>query len=121
MTIKLTPTLMALAYDLLNETEPFKGYNLPDSDEVKFIVARFSSDFARYQWDGSHHTIFMSKNAIGHLSTLLEKTAHEMIHMHLEETGAESRSVGKDTHNGAFRICAMQVCKAHGWDYKAFF
>jgi len=47
--------------------------------------------------------------------------SHEMIHLHLEATGMESRSGDANTHNMAFRKLAARVCKLHGFDPKAFY
>ena len=121
MTISLTIDIIASAYDLLNATEPFKSYSLPDSDDVKFFINKSRATFAKYQRVGNEHTITVSANAVGHLSTLLTTLAHEMIHLHLEETGAESKGGTENTHNGAFRICAAQICRIHGFDPKSFY
>lgn len=121
MTLPLTPDVLAAAYDFLAVTEPFCRWNLPDSEDVKFIVARSRKDFARYRWDGKQHTIAVSRASVAYSATLLEKVGHEMIHLHLEETGMESRSNDPNTHNMAFRKRAAQVCKLHGFDPKAFY
>jgi len=62
--------------------------------------------------DGEQHTVTMSAAAIGHMQTLFETMAHEMIHMHLEQTGTEGRGA-KATHNAAFRRFAARVCKTY--------
>ena len=121
MTLPITPEMIAAAYDYLKATPPFVKWSLPESDEVKFSVAKFKRDYASYQWDGKRHHIRMSANAIGHSLTLFRYLAHEMIHLHLEETGMESRTGGQDTHNAAFKVLAAQVCKVHGFDPKAFY
>jgi hypothetical protein len=43
-----------------------------------------------------------------------------MIHLYLEKMGWESPG-SEDTHNAAFRRFAVQVCKYHGFDPKAFY
>lgn len=121
MTLPLTPDMIAAAYDYLRTTPPFSRWNLPDSEDVRFSVGKFRSDYASYRWDGKQHTITMSANAIGYSPTLLRYLSHEMVHLHLEETGMESRQGGEDTHNAAFRKFAAQVCKHHGFDPKAFY
>lgn len=120
MSLPLTPEILAAAYDYLRTTPPYSRWNLPDSEDVKFRVGKFRDTFANYQWDGKQHTVTMSVAAIGHTRTLFETMAHEMIHMHLEEQGLESRGT-KATHNVAFRKFAAQVCKFHGFDVKAFY
>lgn len=121
MTLPLTPDIMAAAYDLLRTTPPYRGWRLPDSDDVVFKVSRRHSEYARYQWNGEHHVIEISQHGVGHMSTLLEKTGHEMIHMHLEIRGIESRAPSLNVHNSHFRRFAAQACRYHGWDPKAFY
>jgi hypothetical protein len=41
-------------------------------------------------------------------------------HLNLEMIGWESVGGGPNTHNTAFRQFAVQVCKYHGYDPKAF-
>lgn len=119
--LPLTPEVLAAAYDYLAACPPFSKWNLPDSDDVKFIVARSRQDFARYRWDGKQHTISVSSASVGRTATLLEKMGHELIHLHLEETGMESKTGDENTHNIPFRKFAVQVCRVHGWDLKAFY
>lgn len=121
MTLSLTPEMLAAAYDYLRTTKPFSGWNLPDSEDVKFIVVRSMTDFARYRWDGKQHTISVSSLSVAYTATLLEKLGHEAIHLHLEDTGMESRTGNGRTHNNAFRKLAARACKIHGWDPKAFY
>lgn len=121
MTLPLSKEVLAAAYDYLSVCEPFRRWNLPDSEDVLFRVGKFRGDFATYRWDGKQHTITVSSNAIAHTETLFRYMAHEVIHLHLEETGMESRTGGTDTHNAAFRKFAAQVCRYHGFDPKAFF
>lgn len=120
MALPLTPETLAAAYDYLATTPPFNKWSLPDSEDVKFIVAKFRDDFAQYRWDGKQHTISVSTNAIGHTATLMEKMAHEMVHLHLEDSEMESRGTNK-THGIWFRKFAAQACKVHGFDPKAFY
>ena len=120
-TLPLTPETLAAAYDYLCTTPPFKGWNLPDSDDVLFKVSRSRKEFARYQWDGKRHVITVSAVAVGHTETLMTYLSHELVHLHLEESGMESRTGNENTHNGAFRVLAAQVCRVHGWDLKAFY
>lgn len=120
MTLPLTKEMLAAAYDFLAATPPFRDWSLPDSEEVRFKVGRFRSHCAHYQWDGKQHTITASANAIGHTDTLIRKLAHELIHLHLEELGMDSRGTA-NTHSGAFRRLAAEVCKIHGFDLKIFY
>lgn len=119
--LPLTPEVLAAAYDYLAACEPFVRWNLPDSDDVKFKVTRSKKEYARYQWDGGRHVISVSAAAVGHTSTLLMYLSHEILHMHLEITGMESRTGDENTHNMPFRRLAAQVCRVHGFDLKAFY
>lgn len=121
MTLPITKEVLAAAYDYLASTEPFSRWNLPDSDDVAFSVVRSTKEFAHYKWDGRRHTIAVSARAVGHTATLLTVMAHEILHLHLEATGMESKGGDENTHNMAFRKLAAQVCKVHGWDLKAFY
>lgn len=120
MTLPLTPEMLASAYDFLAITPPFDGWNLPPSDEVVFKVSRSRRWFARYRWDGARHTIEVSANSVAYSDTLIVKMSHEMVHLHLEELGMDGRG-GSNTHSGAFRQLAEEVCKVHGFDPKAFY
>lgn len=121
MTLPLTPETLEAAYEYLRTTPPFSGWNLPEGEDVKFVVSKSDRDIAAYKWNGKQHTICLSAKFIGHSDTLLVYLAHEMVHMHLEERGIESRNGGPDTHNMAYRKYAAQVCKFHGFDPKAFY
>lgn len=118
--LPLTPEVLAAAYDYLASTEPFARWNLPDSDDVTFRVTKARDKFARYVWDGGH-TIEVSSVSVGHTATLLEKMSHELVHVHLRQTGMESKSSDPNVHNMPFRKLAAQVCRVHGFDPKAFY
>jgi hypothetical protein len=118
--LDFTAETLRAAYDYLVTTPPFRSWGLPDSDDVRFKVGRFRSHCAHYQWDGKQHTITASINAIGHTDTLFRKMAHEIVHLHLEELGMDSRGTA-NTHSGAFRRLAADVCDVHGWDVKVFY
>ena len=112
--------MLAAAYDFLLTTPPFEGWNLPPSEDVGFKVSRSRKWFARYRWSGTRHTIEVSANSVAYSGTLLAKISHELIHLHLEELNMDRRGTA-DTHNGAFRHLADEVCKTHGYDPKAFY
>lgn len=120
MTLPLTKDILAATYGLLAVTPPFRDWNLPESDDVLFKVGRFRTHCAHYQWTGTRHSITVSSNSIGHTDTLLRKMAHEMIHLHLEELGMDRRGTA-NTHSGAFRRLAAEVCAVHGFDLKVFY
>lgn len=121
MTLPLTIDMLSHMYDFLAASEPFAKWNLPPSDDVKFKIVRTRHKQAWYQWDGKQHTITVSSGRVGHSLTLMVALAHEVVHLHLEESDMESKSHNCDTHNAAFRVLAEQVCKAHGFDTQAFY
>lgn len=121
MSLPLDKETLAAAYDYLRTTPPFSRWNLPESEDVAFSVSKTTADFGYYRFDGRRHCINASSGKIGQTSTLMEFMAHEMIHLHLEQTGMESRRRTPTTHNAAFRRFAAQVCKVHGFDPKAFY
>jgi len=121
VTLPLDKETLAAAYDYLRTTPPFSRWNLPDSEEIIFSVSKTSRDFGWYRFDGKRHCINASTGKIGQTNTLMEFMAHEMVHLHLEQTGVESRRGTPYTHNAAFKRFAAQACKAHGFDPKAFF
>lgn len=120
MTLPLTPEMLAASYDFLSVTPPFSTWNLPPSEDVGFKVVKSRSRFGYYRWDGTRHVIAISANAVGYIGTLMATMSHEMIHLHLEELNMDNRG-GTNTHNGAFRQLAEEVCRFHGFDPKAFY
>lgn len=117
MTVKLTPELLEWAYELVNHTEPFNKWNLPDGHEITFTVTKSASTCGDYtrNADGSHR-IRISSRCIGTLPNLIEVMAHEMVHLHQARTGMETRGI----HNAAFMKLATQVCRVHKFDPKGF-
>lgn len=118
MTLPLTPDTLKAAYDYLATTPPFSKWNMPDSDDVKFVVARSPTHHG--WWDkkrwAKKHLIAISRAKVGHTTTLLATVAHEMLHVHQREAGMETRG----EHNAAFRRLAARVCRFHGFDEKVF-
>lgn len=113
MTLKLTPAVLAAAYDYLATTEPFCRWNLPDSEDVSFRVTRHRDRWAHYilRPDGKPE-IVVSAKFIGRSSSLIETMAHEMVHLHQAQSGMENAA----QHNRAFRKIARRVCEIHGFD-----
>ena len=116
----LTRETMAAAYDLLVSTPPFCRWNLPDSDDIEFKVARDPHNFGWFTASGRgkkrKYLIAVSNRKVEYLSSLLATMAHELIHLHLDMT----RQDKKGEHNGAFNAIAKNICRLHGFDPKAF-
>lgn len=108
--MRLTPPLLAAAYDLLRHTPPFEKWNLPEPDDVLFGVLRstqFQADCR--QMPAGTFRIRVSEPYHGRLSVVLATVGHEMIHLHLDQCGAKDSS----EHGAAFRACAAEVVAHH--------
>lgn len=115
MTLHLTPTILQAAYDFLNHTLPFRRWNLPDGEDVKFLVVRDARLRAWYRPDP--HRIAVSSACIGRPNALMEAMAHEMVHLYERHAGIYREDV---EHSLTFKRLAAQVCKVHEFDLKLF-
>ena len=66
---------------------------------------------------GDTHHIRVSEKKHGHISSLVESMAHEMIHVRQRITKSETK--GAD-HNAEFKVLAKRVCTSLGFDYGQF-
>ena len=115
----LTEEMLRRCYEFLCSTDPFVKWNLPDSEDVRFILRRTKTSrgmYAQHYVEGDRNTIEISQGKHGHINTLLATMAHEMVHLHMWEAGM----AGNAEHGKAFYRIANQVCKSHGYDPKAF-
>ena len=117
MTLKLTPEVLAAAYDFLCSTEPFRNWGLPDSDEIVFKVAKSKTDHGWHVVKRGKHHIAVSAATVGHTMSLMAVMAHELVHLH--ETIAKL-TPSNVQHGAAFKKLAARVCKIHGFDPKTF-
>ena len=117
MTLPLTPEMMACAYEYFCHTPPFNKWNLPASEDVKFVVVRDPNTAGWHKMVDDKHIIGLSRGAIGRTHSLMEVMAHEMIHAHQRETNMETKGAA---HNAAFLKLAKRVCDVHGFDPKLF-
>ena len=114
MSLRLTPDMLAAAYDFLRTTAPFARWRLPESDEVGFVVVRDPRMFADFGMENGIPVIRVSEAKNGFTATLLSTMAHEICHLRQE-------MIGDRSHHGAkFKRMAAQVCRAHGFDLKTF-
>jgi len=117
MTIKLTPDLLEWAYELINHTDPYLKWNLPEGRQVRFKVYKSIKDKGDFYIDGDGTPVIrISERCVGTLNKLIELMAHEMIHLHQWRNHMETRG----EHNAAFMKDAAQVCKIHRFDPKDF-
>lgn len=108
--MKLTPDLLAAAYELLRETAPFSGWALPESEDVTFTplrTTRLWGDCAKLL--SGKFRVRLSSTKHTRLTAVLATMAHEMIHLHLDYAGAKDNS----DHGRVFRRLAAQVCRHH--------
>lgn len=116
MGIKLTPEVLAAAYDLLLTLEPFVEWNLPPSEDVRFKVIRSVNNRGWYKFDNNWHTIAISQRCVGHTISLIEVMAHEMLHLHQRHNCLETSGM----HNKSFLLEAERICAIHGFDPALF-
>lgn len=113
--MRLTPHVLEGAYTFLCQAPPFNRWKLPEADEVEFRVSGFSDCYANYgpTADGTP-CISVSHRRVGHLRTLIETIAHEMVHLHLDLKGVRGGEHGRE-----FMRCWCLVAKHLGFDPKA--
>lgn len=109
--MKLTPEILAAAYEFLRTTRPFSGWDLPDAEDMKFEVSK--AKLYGYNLDRKN-TIGVSTYRVGRTDCLMETMAHEMVHLHLDRFGVRSH------HGRPFMKAARQICNEHGFDIKRF-
>ena len=114
MTLKLTPDMLAAAYDFLRTTEPFRGWRLPEAEEVGFHVVRDQKLSADFAVEDGMPLIRVSEVHNGLAVTLLATLAHEMIHLRQHLTN------DREHHGPRFRRMRARVCAVHGFDPKTF-
>ncbi len=114
--LALHPEHLEAAYDFLRKLPPFKGWKLPEADAVHFRVAARQDAHGEYILrEGTHH-IMISSCHCGHLDTLIQIMAHEMVHLAQEESGHANNS----QHNSDFKRRALRVSKLLGFDPRNF-
>jgi hypothetical protein len=101
--------MIAHAYDYLCCTEPFCKWNMPSSDDVKFLVIKNPDRFAHYQMVNDVHHIAVSTRWVNRTDSLLVTLAHEMVHLHARSAGIRQRNA----HGRAFHALADLVCQHH--------
>lgn len=115
MTLSLTKETLRTCYDFLCETSPFSKWNLPDSDDVEFKVARAKDHYGWHYYDDRNrrHTIAISGATVNTMNFLISVMAHEMIHVHERQVGAVREDV---QHTAAFWRWAAQVSRSLGME-----
>lgn len=117
MSLSLHPEILQASYDYLRTTRPFRQWNLPEGEDVKFKVIKDPANVGLYSCKNGVHLIEVNNKYIGRTEALMELMAHEMIHMHQKMTRTETSGV---QHNQAYVKSAAMVCKYHGFDERLF-
>lgn len=118
MALELTPDILRGAYSFLHCLPPFRKWNLPDPEDVRFKIARTPIN---YGWcDGRRRakTPLIAVSAANHgiPATLLKTMAHEMIHLYMYAHGIKDSS----EHGPTFKKYWCQVCTVLGFDPKDY-
>lgn len=113
MHLKLTPARLRAAYNFLDLCPPFDGWNLPDAEDVTFVVSR-THHYGDFVLEGRNHRIAVSQRKNVTIATLLATMAHEMIHVHQALQGLEIKD------NAFFSLQADKVCKELNFDRGTF-
>jgi len=113
--LSITPEAVEAAYELLRTTPPFDGWRLPPGDQVEFRVTGDRTALGSCRTDRACITI--SGHLHGHLSSLLETMAHEMIHLWQARRSAGRPDVD---HDREFTRAAQRIARLHGFDPRQF-
>jgi len=111
MQFTLTPDRIRSMYDFLASCPPFDRWNLPAGEDVTFRRTRAKMVRGWYDKRKGKHVIALNPRFILTLELMMRTIAHEMIHLHEQETEMATR----EQHTKAFMILSRRVCKAFGW------
>jgi hypothetical protein len=114
--LPITPERLAGVYEMLRAFPPFAGWKLPPAADVRFHVLKTDKWQADWWMDGMTHHIRVSEKKHGHLESLIESMAHEMIHVRQRIAKTETNG----DHNEEFKRLAKRVCSSLGFDYGQF-
>lgn len=113
--MKLNATILRNLYSTLYCCDPFKRWNLPLPEEIRFIADDDTTTLGTYLHDSGddqyQHTITISKARCGHIMTVLSTLCHEMIHMSRYKTDKWTH------HDKEFRRRATMVGLELGLDH----
>ena len=81
--LSLTPEVSAHCYEMVIAASPtLQGWNLPGSDDIKFMVVSSKRFYGRYKYDGGTRIIEVSKTSVRTFPTLVCTIIHEIVHLH---------------------------------------
>lgn len=110
----LTVDQIEAAYSLLKTFSPFKGWHLPDADDIEIRITNHNGMRGECIQEGPKLILNVSHKCHGHTLTLLNTLAHECVHLRQAQLG-----INLD-HGEFFQKAAKQVCRIHGFDPKDF-
>lgn len=114
----LTPDMIEAGYEFLRSTLPFRRWDLPHPDRIRFRVMVTTDRYGHWKGDVEGDTVgelAISQNMPDARTCLLIQTiAHEMVHMRQEALRM------RDLHGRGFKSLAKTVCLRHGWDINEF-
>jgi hypothetical protein len=116
MKLVLHADMLRAAYNYLAETDPFRRWNLPEGEEIKFRVGQIKREYGCCHQDGKQFTIVLSAKMHGTTATVMCTMAHEMIHVYQMHHRMKQTS----DHDASFQRLAKKVCEYHGFDPKPF-
>jgi hypothetical protein len=110
----LSPKILKNVYLMLLACKPFNDYkSMPPADNIRFVVNSDPDTMGTYLYDEDEapsHVITISKERCGHLNTVIQTMAHEMIHLKRHKTKAW------DQHDDKFRKYAKDIADELGFD-----
>jgi hypothetical protein len=113
----ITPDIVEATYELLRVTPPFNKWRLPPGDAVEFRVTASCTMMGTCDVHAAAPCIELSERLHGHLSTVLQTVAHEMLHLWQDGRRARRLTVA---HNAEFRRVAQRIARIHGFDPRTF-
>jgi hypothetical protein len=114
----ITPDMVEGAYTYLKTTLPFRRWNLPHPDKIRFRVMVTRERYGH--WNGTPEgdtvgELAVSIGLVDKTCLLTQTVGHEMVHIWQEEISPRSKP-----HGRVFNGLAALVCKRHGWDLATF-
>jgi uncharacterized protein YjaZ len=111
--MRINCTLLEDTYITLCKVHPFKKWNMPPVELVRFIVNNSDDALGTYSYDETleiPHTITISRKRLSHYLTTVATIAHEMIHC---SRWADPND-NWDKHDTKFRNRAKMIAKEFG-------
>jgi len=114
MGLIVTKEVLHAAYEFLCTLPPFSKWNLPEADDVNFIVGRDPTLQGQWWFDkkkNRHNLLIVGRN-VRSLPGLFSVLAHEMVHLYTRETNMHKGG----EHGRAFVKLAKHISDLYGMD-----